>query len=176
MEPAIPVAVAVFAMAIAAGIWHSHPGHVRGCRRHPRTHLVPFLFVPASTRRSGVPTAFRHLRWPSWLTWIGLISYSLYLLHPLLVQVYYSVPWLDRHHPFGLQVLLAATCLGVIIGICSVTYLVVERPMQDPRRRVARWADAVRPDRAYPGAGLRNRPRAPRPPRHCSLGRSSMLV
>jgi peptidoglycan/LPS O-acetylase OafA/YrhL len=72
-----------------------------------------------------------------------------YLLHPLLVEVYYHVPWLHAHHPFWLQLLLAAAFLAVTIGICSATYLLVERPMQDLGRRVAKWADArFGPDRA----------------------------
>jgi peptidoglycan/LPS O-acetylase OafA/YrhL len=144
---AIPVAVAVFAMAIAAGIWHSRAWGMSAAAEGTweRTWFLS-LVLAGATFAFGM--AFRHLRWPRAATWLGLISYSLYLLHPLLVEVYYNVPWLARHHPFALQVLLAATCLAVIIGISSVTYLLVERPMQDLGRRVARWADATfGPDR-----------------------------
>src|SRR5580693_3395542 len=145
---AIPVAVAVFAMAIAAGIWHSHSwGMSAGAEGTWERTWFLTLVLAGATFAFGM--AFRHLRWPRALTWLGLISYSLYLLHPLLVQVYYSVPWLDRHHPFALQVLVVVVFLAVIIGICSLTYLLVERPMQDLGRRVARWADATfGPDRA----------------------------
>jgi len=38
--------------------------------------------------------------------------------------------------------------LVVLVAICSLTYLLVERPMQDAGRRVARWLDArYGPDR-----------------------------
>jgi peptidoglycan/LPS O-acetylase OafA/YrhL len=145
---AIPVAVAVFALAIAAGIWHSRAwGMSAGAEGlWERTWFLSLLLAGA-TFAFGM--AFRHLRWPRALTWLGLISYSVYLLHPLLVEVYYHVSWLHAHHPFWLQLLLVAAFLAVLIGICSVTYLLVERPMQDLGRRVARWADArFGPDRA----------------------------
>jgi peptidoglycan/LPS O-acetylase OafA/YrhL len=97
----------------------------------------------------GAGLAFRHVRWPAALTWLGLISYSVYLLHPLLVEVYYHLPWVTRGHPFWLQMVLAGAFLVVLIAFSSVTYLAVERPMQDAGRRVARWLDGrFGPDRA----------------------------
>jgi peptidoglycan/LPS O-acetylase OafA/YrhL len=92
--------------------------------------------------------AFRHVRWPRALTWLGLISYSLYLLHPLVIEVYHHFTWTWQPHPFGLQVLLAAGLLAIITGVSSLTYLSVERPMQNFGRRVGRWLDArFGPDR-----------------------------
>jgi peptidoglycan/LPS O-acetylase OafA/YrhL len=145
---AIPVAVAVYSLAIVAGIWHSHAwGMSAGAEgTWERTWFLSLLLAGATF---AVGMTFRHVRWPRMLTWLGLISYSVYLLHPLLVEVYYHVPWLQAHHPFWLQLLLVAGFLAVLIGICSATYLLVERPMQDLGRRVAKWADArFGPDRA----------------------------
>ena len=96
----------------------------------------------------GVGLAFRHVRWPRALTWLGLISYSLYLLHPLVIEVYHHFRWTRLHHPFPLQVLLAAGVLAIMIAVSSLTYLFVERPMQNVGRRVGRWLDAkFGPDR-----------------------------
>ena len=47
-----------------------------------------------------------------------------------------------------MQVLLAAAFGAVLVAVSSLTYLVVERPMQAAGRRVARWLDArFGPDR-----------------------------
>jgi peptidoglycan/LPS O-acetylase OafA/YrhL len=91
--------------------------------------------------------AFRHVRWPKVLTWLGLISYSLYLLHPLVIEVYHHF-YPSRQHPFPVQVLIAVGLLTVIIALCSVTYLAVERPAQGLGRRLGRRLDArFEPDR-----------------------------
>ena len=103
--------------------------------------------------------AFRHVRWPRALTWLGLISYSVYLLHPLVIEAYHHFHT-SRQHPFWLQVLIAAGLLIAVIVLSSVTYLCVERPMQNIGRRVGRWLDArFGPDRAAGhGSGGPRRP------------------
>ena len=88
-------------------------------------------------------------------------------MHPLLVEVYERLPWVPRGHPLWLQILLAAAFGVVVIAVSSVTYLAVERPMQNVGRRVARWldhqfgrdrmparAEPVLPDRALAAAGM----------------------
>ena len=83
------------------------------------------------------------------MTWLGLISFSVYLLHPLLIEVYHHFAWTRSPHPFWLQVLLAGGVLLVTIAVSSVTYLLVERPMQQAGRWVGHWLDArFGPDRA----------------------------
>jgi peptidoglycan/LPS O-acetylase OafA/YrhL len=45
-------------------------------------------------------------------------------------------------------VLLAAAFLAILIAVSSLTYLFVERPMQNVGRRVGRWLDTrFGPDR-----------------------------
>jgi peptidoglycan/LPS O-acetylase OafA/YrhL len=144
---AIPIAVSVLALAIAAGMWHSHAW---GMGAHAellweRRWLTSFLFA-GLTFAAGL--ALRHARWPRFLTWLGLISYSLYLLHPLLIEIYHHMQWTRQHHHFWLQALIAAAFMTILIGLCSLTYLLVERPMQNAGRRLARWLDATfGPDR-----------------------------
>jgi peptidoglycan/LPS O-acetylase OafA/YrhL len=59
-----------------------------------------------------------------------------------------SVP--ELHHSFWLQLLVDALFLAILIALCSLTYLLVERPMQNVGRRVGRWFDVrFGPDR-YP--------------------------
>jgi peptidoglycan/LPS O-acetylase OafA/YrhL len=144
---AIAIGVGVFAMTIAAGLWHSHAW---GMSAHAELlwerRWVSAFALAGLTFGAGL--AFRHVRWPRALTWLGLISYSVYLLHPLLIESYHHFSWTRLHHPFWLQVLLAAGFGVVLIAISSVTYLLVERPMQDVGRRVGWWLDArFGPDR-----------------------------
>jgi peptidoglycan/LPS O-acetylase OafA/YrhL len=143
---AIAIGVTVFGLAIAAGLWHSRawgmPAHAEllWSRR-----WVSAFTLAGLTFAAGL--AFRHVRWPKVLTWVGLISYSLYLLHPLVIEVYHHL-YPSRQHTFGVQVLIAAGLLAVIIAVCSVTYLAVERPAQGLGRRLGRRLDArFRPDR-----------------------------
>ena len=144
---AIAIGVGVFAMTIAAGLWHSHAW---GMDAHAellweRRWVTAFALAGLTF---GAGLALRHVRWPRALTWLGLISYSVYLLHPLLIESYHHFRWTRLHHPFWLQVLLAAAFLAVLIAVSSVTYLLVERPMQNVGRRVGWWLDArFGPDR-----------------------------
>ena len=145
---AIAIAVTVLGLAIASGLWHSHAW---GMSPHAeliweRCWFISFLLAGLTF---GAGLAFRHVRWPKVLTWLGLISYSVYLLHPALIDVYRYLPWTAHHRSFWLQVLIDALFLVILIAVCSATYLFVERPMQDVGRRVARWLDArFGPDRA----------------------------
>ena len=143
---AIAIGVTVFGLAIAAGLWHSRawglPAHAEllWSRR-----WVSAFMLAGLTFAAGL--AFRHVRWPKVLTWLGLISYSVYLLHPLVIEAYHHL-YPSRQHTFGVQVLIAAGLLTVIIAVCSVTYLAVERPAQGLGRRVGRRLDArFGPDR-----------------------------
>ena len=142
------IGVTVLGLAVAAGLWHSRawsmPAHAEllWSRR-----WVTAFGLAALTFAAGL--AFRRrVRWPRALTWLGLISYSLYLLHPLVIEVYHHYTWTRLPHPFGLQVVLAAGLLAIMIAVSSLTYLSVERPMQNVGRRVGRWLDArFGPDR-----------------------------
>jgi peptidoglycan/LPS O-acetylase OafA/YrhL len=144
---AIAVAVTVLGLAIAAGVWHSHAWGMsaRAELLWERRWCTSFLLAGLTF---GAGLAFRHVRWPAFLTWLGLVSYSVYLLHPLIIEVYHHFAWTRQHYYFWQQLLLALGYLVVLIAVCSVTYLAVERPMQNAGRRLARWLDATfGPDR-----------------------------
>jgi peptidoglycan/LPS O-acetylase OafA/YrhL len=144
---AIAIAVAVMGLAIAAGLWHHNPGNMSAHEEFVwnRTWFLS-VFLAGATFGAGL--ALRHVTWPRILTWLGLISYSVYLLHPVLIEVYRYLPW-TAHHSFWAQVLVDALFVAILLAVCSATYLLVERPMQNVGRRVAKRLDArFGPDRA----------------------------
>ena len=144
---AIVVGVAVLGLAITAGLWHSHAWGM-GAYAELLWERRWFSALLLAGLTFGAGMALRHVRWPRALTWLGLISYSVYLLHPLVIEVYHHFSWTRQHHPFLLQVVLFAGVLAVVVGLSSLTYLFVERPMQNLGRRVGRWLDAkLGPDR-----------------------------
>ncbi len=77
--------------------------------------------------------ALRHrVRWPEPLQWLGRISYSVYLIHWVVMM---SVPAIE-----GQPWLTLALWLGVTLGLSQLTYLFVEQPSVRLGRRVAHWA------------------------------------
>jgi peptidoglycan/LPS O-acetylase OafA/YrhL len=153
---AIAIAVAVLGFAITAGVWHHNPGNMSAHDNFiwERTWFMS-VFVAGVT--FGIGLALRRVTWPRILTWLGLISYSLYLLHPALIEVCRHLTW-TAHHSFWVQVLLDALFLVILIAVCSATYLLVERPMQGVGRKLAKRLDArFGPDR------FQVRMRAPEP-------------
>ena len=84
----------------------------------------------------------RHKRVPRALAWLGLISYSVYLLHPVLIEVYDSVPWTRNQNFVPMELLLAAVFILVLLVCCGLTHRLIEAPMQRLGRGVARRRDA----------------------------------
>jgi peptidoglycan/LPS O-acetylase OafA/YrhL len=131
------VAVAVFALTVAAGLWHSQAWHLgAAAERQWEAQWVSSLLLAGATFAVGM--AVRHKKVPAPLAWLGLVSYSVYLLHPLILNAYRTVPLLHRSHPLAVQVLLAAGVVAVVLGCSALTYRFVEAPMQRHGRRVAR--------------------------------------
>jgi peptidoglycan/LPS O-acetylase OafA/YrhL len=91
----------------------------------------------------AIGLGLRNLRVPSVLAWLGLVSYSVYLVHPLLLDVYDSIPFPPSyHHLAWLQVGVSVLFVAVLLGCCAMTYYLVEAPMQRLGRRVAAKLDA----------------------------------
>ena len=122
--------VLVFVVLTIAGDWHgAHYGH------HWQVQWATSVLLAGAT--FGVGLAVRRVRIPHWCAWLGVISYSVYLLHPLVFDAYRSIPVLHRKHTMPDQVLFFAGILAVIIGLSALTYYLVEMPMQRLGRRVA---------------------------------------
>jgi peptidoglycan/LPS O-acetylase OafA/YrhL len=130
------IVVAVLALTVIAGLWH---GAAHG--QQWQAQWVTSIVGAAVTFAIGM--AVKNRRIPRFVAWLGLISYSVYLIHPLILNAYRSIPALHRtSYPMGTQVLLAAAITAVIIAASAITYYLVERPMQRLGRRVAKYLEA----------------------------------
>jgi peptidoglycan/LPS O-acetylase OafA/YrhL len=124
------VVVLVLLLATVAGIWHgARYGH------HWQVQWATSVLLAGATFGAGL--AVRRWRVPGWCAWLGMISYSVYLLHPLVFNVYRSIPVLHHKHTMPDQVLFFAGLVAVIIGLSALTYYRIEKPMQRLGHRVA---------------------------------------
>jgi peptidoglycan/LPS O-acetylase OafA/YrhL len=130
---AAAIAVAVLALTTVAGVWH-------GARYGPQwqTQWVSSVLLAAAT--FGIAMAARNRKIPRAAAWLGVISYSVYLLHPLIFGAYRSVPALHRAHTMPVQAALFAALAAVIVAASAVTYYLIEMPMQRLGRGVASYA------------------------------------
>jgi peptidoglycan/LPS O-acetylase OafA/YrhL len=146
------LAVGVFAAVIAAGLWHITQTNDDIALRQRQWLLS--VGLAGLTFAAGL--ALRNRRVPAVLAWLGLVSYSIYLVHPVLIDCYHAIPGTSGPHPMYLQLLMAAGYLAVLLPVCAVTYYLVEAPMQRLGRRIAVRLDArFGPDRHVPARGDR---------------------
>ena len=86
--------------------------------------------------------ALQNLRVPSALTWLGLISYSLYLVFPLLLNLYDGIPFPASYQQRAwLQVGASVVFLAALLCCAALTYHLVEAPMQRLGKRAAARLD-----------------------------------
>jgi peptidoglycan/LPS O-acetylase OafA/YrhL len=95
-----------------------------------RGWIVAFLLAVLTF---GVGLAARHRRVPRPLTGLGTISYSVYLVHPLLLAVIDSAIGRRRD-----SLVLEVAFFVVLLPLCVLTHRCVEAPSQRWGRRVAR--------------------------------------
>ncbi|HYY17441.1 MAG TPA: hypothetical protein VE864_01275, partial [Streptosporangiaceae bacterium] len=108
--------------------------------------------------------AVRHKKVPGWLAWLGLVSYSFYLLHPIILNAYRSIHTFRQPHPFPIQVLLAAGILAVVLICSAATYYLVESPMQKWGHKTSRLLQARFGPDTIPAGPLVTAPDAPAVP------------
>jgi peptidoglycan/LPS O-acetylase OafA/YrhL len=141
--------VLVFVVLTIAGDWHgARYGH------HWQVQWTTSVLLAGAT--FGIGLSMRRVRIPRWCAWLGMISYSLYLLHPLVFDAYRSIPVLHRKHTMPDQFLFFAGLLAVIIALSALTYYLVEKPMQRVGRRVAAWAGYATETASGDGASVRD--------------------
>lgn len=138
---AVVAAVAVFVLAVGAGLWHVPPWYAWSAPERATFDWQWTTSLLAAGLTFAVGLAWRNRRVPRVFAWLGLVSFSVYLLHALLIEIYTRIPLTRHPHPFPVQVLLAAAFLAVLLGCCWLSYRFVEAPMQRLGRKCARWLD-----------------------------------
>jgi len=81
--------------------------------------------------------ALRHRAVPRALAWVGLVSYSVYLLHPLLlegVERFWPEPLAV---PLGARLAALAGVMGLLLALSALTWRFVEAPAQRLGRRLS---------------------------------------
>ena len=159
---ALTIAGVVLVLAIAAGLWHGPGGWTPGNLTQYRIQWIACLVLAGATFALGM--ALRHKRVPGWLAWLGLVSYSVYLLHPIILNAYRSIGPLHQPHPFPIQVLLAAGILAVVLICSAATYYLVESPMQKYGHRLSRFLQARFGPDTIPAGPVVTAPDAPAVP------------
>jgi peptidoglycan/LPS O-acetylase OafA/YrhL len=74
------------------------------------------------------------VRWPAWLLLIGDASYSLYLLHPYVLELFNRLLHPFGSDPAGIAVTLIAVLLAV--GVAVISFRLLERPSNHALRRL----------------------------------------
>lgn len=119
-------AVVVVACAVGSAYWYGDDDHFTR-----RGWIVAFLLAVLT---SGVGLLTRRRRIPRMLTGPGTISYSVYLVHPVLLAVIDHTMGRRRQDSPALEVAFYV----VLLPLCLLTYRYVEAPSQAWGRRLAR--------------------------------------
>jgi peptidoglycan/LPS O-acetylase OafA/YrhL len=144
---AAATAVLVLAMTVLGGLWHGaqHPNWPTSGAQWQWQWVTSLL---GASLTFGVGLLLRERRVPRFLAWPGMISYSVYLLHPLLLTIYRRIPGIaGGSKPMWLQALLFAGFLATLVIGSATTYYILEAPMQRIGRMVAkRFDNGTAPD------------------------------
>ncbi len=139
--------VAVVAPVVAAGLlanWCAELVALDALTPRYVARSVITLLVFGGAFALGLLT--RRWRTPEWLAAVGVISYSVYLTHYVLLQV--LSPLFPRVVPAAGQIPVAVAYLAVVLGVSWVTHRYVELPGQRWARRMSDGWD--KPARVIP--------------------------
>ncbi|KKD06418.1 acyltransferase [Streptomyces sp. WM6386] len=112
---AAAAAVTVVVCAVGSAFWYGDGDHVR------RGWIVAFLMAVLTF---GTGLLLRRRRVPRLLTGLGTISYSVYLVHPVLLAVIDGTIGRRRQD----SLLLEAAFFTVLLPLCLLTYRCIEAP------------------------------------------------
>lgn len=119
-------AVLVVACAVGSAYWYGDDDHFTR-----RGWIVAFLLAVLTF---GAGLLSRRRRIPRMLTGLGTISYSVYLVHPVLLAVIDSTVGRRRQDSLALEVAFFI----VLLPLCLLTYRYIEAPSQTLGRTLAR--------------------------------------
>ncbi|MGP3957979.1 acyltransferase family protein [Nonomuraea sp. 3N208] len=97
---------------------------------------ITTLALAAATFAVGMALRTRSV--PRALVWLGVISYSLYLVHVPLLKVLTALAGDLRAVPLPVQALVVALVTAGVLGTSQVTYRLIEAPAQRLGRTLAR--------------------------------------
>jgi peptidoglycan/LPS O-acetylase OafA/YrhL len=118
---------------IAAALVLAHPGH-----------LVWLATTAATAVTFAVAFAARHRPMPPVLTFVGRVSYSLYLLHVLVLSVIARLMPGLVHRPAGERFAAGVAFLALALAVAWTSYTLVEAPAQRLGRRMGGGSATVR--------------------------------
>jgi peptidoglycan/LPS O-acetylase OafA/YrhL len=119
-------AVMVVTCAVGSAYWYGDDDHFTR-----RGWIVAFLLAVLTF---GGGLASRRRRLPRMLTGLGTISYSVYLVHPVVLAVIDSTIGRRRQDSLALEVAF----FTVLLPLCLLTHHYIEAPSQTWGRRLAR--------------------------------------
>jgi peptidoglycan/LPS O-acetylase OafA/YrhL len=143
-RPGNLLVILVPVLTIAAGIrlaadWGVPPGTGTLAWGRPAALTAAWLTF-------AIAVALRHRGMPRALPWLGVISYSVYLLHQLPLQVFRRLIGDPAPLPAMGRVGWASVIVTTVLVSSAVTYRYVEEPMQRLGRRFARSSRTRWPD------------------------------
>ncbi|MDH2423864.1 acyltransferase family protein [Sphaerisporangium sp. TRM90804] len=104
---------------------------------YPRQWITT-LALAGATFAAGM--LLRHRRMPGVLVWLGVISYSVYLMHNPMLKLYLALFGDPRRWPLPVQGALAVAFITVVLFVSWLTYRYVECPARRLGRRLTRPA------------------------------------
>ncbi|MFD1932145.1 acyltransferase family protein [Nonomuraea mangrovi] len=131
----LPPVLLVPLAAVAAGVWHGQESP------WPWVNAVVAAWV---TFAAGMLLAHRAV--PRFWAWLGVVSYSVYLIHPILLEVVDGLVPDPGALAWPYRAGLGAAVLAALLGTVALTYRLVEAPAQRAGRRLAARLRARRGD------------------------------